>query len=361
MSLAFVEKAPPPSAPATLEGIAWPEWVPQDVQLYLAHVSQGIPLRVLARDRGCHASTVLRQVRKCESRRDDPLFDAALGWCDRFLTSPAGTSHPSVSQRQKDADMIHSPPDLPAHARSEAALLAASRPVLTILQQSDTRLVVAPDLPKAIVLRDTVNGAGEKLAVLDRQQAEALALRGWIRLQRSGRVSTYTLAPQGEAVLMAKRGDISQEADPDDMRRQRYGQPETPIAMLARRRDRQGTAFLEPALVRVAAHLHEDFALASLGANAPRDPDALCDMLLDAPVAGRRQRAARERLHAVLQHLGPGLSDILLRCCCHQDGIEAAERDLDWSARSGKIVLRIALQRAAQVLANQGNAHCMIG
>jgi hypothetical protein len=360
MSLACVERPSPHQTVATLQGDAWPDWVPQDVRLYLAHVSQGIPLRVLARDLGCHASTVMRQVRKCESRRDDPLFDAALGWCDRFLTRASEPPRPFESPRQKDPKMIHSLPALPNHAQTEAALLAATRAALMLLRQQDTKLVVAPDLPKAVVLRDTPDGGGEKLAILDRQQAEALALRGWIRLQRSGRVSTYTLAPQGEAVLTIRQADPSQDADPDDMRRQRYSQPETPIAMLARRRDRQGTAFLEPALVRVAAHLHEDFILASLGANAPRDPSALSDMLLDAPAAGPRQRAARERLHAILQHLGPGLSDIALRCCCHQDGIEAAERDLDWSARSGKIVLRIALQRAAQALAEQGSAQCLI-
>ena len=41
--------------------------------------------------------------------------------------------------------------------------------------------------------------------------------------------------------------------------------------------------------------------------------------------------------------MGSGLNDIALRCCCHLEGLEAAERHLGWSARSGKIVLRIAL------------------
>jgi hypothetical protein len=31
--------------------------------------------------------------------------------------------------------------------------------------------------------------------------------------------------------------------------------------------------------------------------------------------------------------------------CCFLEGIEAAEQRLGWAARSGKIVLRIALQR----------------
>ena len=49
-----------------------------------------------------------------------------------------------------------------------------------------------------------------------------------------------------------------------------------------------------------------------------------------------------------VRELGPGLGDVALRVCCFLEGVEAAEKRLGWSARSGKIVLRIALQRLAQ-------------
>jgi hypothetical protein len=55
--------------------------------------------------------------------------------------------------------------------------------------------------------------------------------------------------------------------------------------------------------------------------------------------------AAPERVAGALKDLGPGLGDIALRCCCFLEGMEAAEKRMGWSARSGKIVLRIALQR----------------
>ena len=49
-----------------------------------------------------------------------------------------------------------------------------------------------------------------------------------------------------------------------------------------------------------------------------------------------------------LADLGPGLGDVVLRCCCFLEGMEAVERRMGWSARSGKIVLRIALLRLRQ-------------
>ncbi|MEP1697261.1 MAG: DUF6456 domain-containing protein, partial [Paracoccaceae bacterium] len=54
---------------------------------------------------------------------------------------------------------------------------------------------------------------------------------------------------------------------------------------------------------------------------------------------------AGERVAKALADLGPGLGDVVLRCCCFLEGMEAVEQRMGWSARSGKIVLRIALMR----------------
>ncbi len=57
--------------------------------------------------------------------------------------------------------------------------------------------------------------------------------------------------------------------------------------------------------------------------------------------------AARNRVSAALAAVGPGLADAALRVCCFLEGLEACERRMGWSARSGKVVLKIALQRLA--------------
>jgi hypothetical protein len=63
--------------------------------------------------------------------------------------------------------------------------------------------------------------------------------------------------------------------------------------------------------------------------------------------ASERQVAARERFHAAVDHAGPDLSDVLWRVVCAGEGLPDAERALGWPVRSGKVVLRIALDRLA--------------
>ena len=64
--------------PAQNGSVGIPEWVPPDAYHYLSHVELGKPIRALARSAECHASTILRQIRRIETRRDDPLVDDAL-------------------------------------------------------------------------------------------------------------------------------------------------------------------------------------------------------------------------------------------------------------------------------------------
>lgn len=63
--------------------------------------------------------------------------------------------------------------------------------------------------------------------------------------------------------------------------------------------------------------------------------------------ASERQIAAHQRFDAAVAEAGNGLSDILWRVVCAGEGLPAAEKALDWPARSGKLVLRIALDRVA--------------
>lgn len=60
-----------------------------------------------------------------------------------------------------------------------------------------------------------------------------------------------------------------------------------------------------------------------------------------------RQLAARQRFDGAVAAAGPGLADVLWRVVCAGEGLPDAERALQWPARSGKLVLRLALDRVA--------------
>ena len=63
--------------------------------------------------------------------------------------------------------------------------------------------------------------------------------------------------------------------------------------------------------------------------------------------ASERQLAARARFEGAVSAAGPGLSDILWRVVCAGETLPLAEREMAWPVRSGKLVLRLALDRVA--------------
>lgn len=60
-----------------------------------------------------------------------------------------------------------------------------------------------------------------------------------------------------------------------------------------------------------------------------------------------RQIAAKARFDGAVARAGKGLSDILWRVVCACESLPDAERALEWPARSGKLVLKLALDRVA--------------
>lgn len=61
-----------------------------------------------------------------------------------------------------------------------------------------------------------------------------------------------------------------------------------------------------------------------------------------------RQIAAKARFDGAISTAGKGLSDILWRVVCAGDSLPVAEKALDWPTRSGKLVLKLALDRVAE-------------
>jgi hypothetical protein len=339
----------------------FPGWVPQAARHYVDHVGAGRSIRALARDSGMHASTVLRQVRRIEERREDHLVDTAIA----ALSAAPAFAH------QEHRGMSMQTRSLVADG-SEADLDREARRVLRRLQEPGAVMAVAPEMDKAVVVRDTPDGRTVRTAVLDRAVAEAMALKEWIESTGSGRVQRYRITSVGRAALKrliaeeeGERAGFAEAATPfAEQHREwaerpvgdgrgkrtmvRYNVAESPVQALARRRDKEGEAFLADDLVAAAERLREDFEIAQLGPRVAQNWERLLTGVVDEaprPSAASGPEAARARVSAALRDLGPGLGDVVLRCCCFLEGLETAEKRMGWSSRSGKIVLRIALQR----------------
>ena len=357
-----------------------PSWVPEAALHYLAHIESGMPIRALARRSGRHASTVLRQIRACETRRDDLLVDEAL----RRLGQRVGGAKKAGSPVKEAKMTVQTNPERIADdgTLSNARLQAEARRVLRRLCETGALLAVSVDMDKAVVVRDGGSGQPSRTAVVDREVAEALALKGWIACDNPGRIARYHITGKGRAALgemlaaaenaasglreppVVLRGTEEVEG-PEAHRRMRYGLAESPLIALARRRDRDGSRFLSQDLVRAGERLREDFELAQMGPRVTQNWDRfLSHVDASGPAPGPlayNAEAARARVIGALRDLGPGLGDVALRCCCYLEGLERAEKKMGWSARSGKIVLRIALQRLRQHYDGLGEAGNMIG
>lgn len=257
--------------------------------------------------------------------------------------------------------------------RALRRFLDAAGHVLRHLAQEGAVLAVAADLETAAILKSAGKGAPERLATVPAEVVAGLIGRDWVRRRRStGKVTLYELSDAGRAAFrraeamrsgtgtpMAENPFAEQHRDwesrwemepgSEEPRAFRANSAESPLTLLARRRERDGTAFLSPEQVQAGERLREDFELAQMGPRVAQNWDRFLTAGTSPggtrPEPGGGARAARARVAEALAELGPGLGDIVLRCCCHLEGLEAAERRMGWSARSGKIVLRIALER----------------
>lgn len=371
-------------------------WIPAEVRRYLLHVEGRVSIRDIARSSECHPSTILRQIRRVEARRDDCLVDAGLTRLARLMAPQA---RPAIrgrdSSKTRGQSAMSAQQKVPLDAIDGSVLNREALRILRRLCESGAVLAVAENMEKAVVVRDDENGSSLRTAVVDTPVAEAMALKDWIACAKPGRISRYRITSAGRAALsrlLAEQenrqrsaaesgfaeaqapfgdpgGDWEADGDaraPGQRKRSRYNVSESPLVALARRKDRDGKPFLTDAMVQAGERLREDFELSQIGPRVAQNWDRFLTGgsrgdYSGEPVVDRGPSAARDRVARALSELGPGLSDVVLRCCCYLEGLEVAEQRMGWSARSGKIVLRIALQRLIRHYAAQSDSDRLIG
>ena len=130
---------------------------------------------------------------------------------------------------------------------------------------------------------------------------------------------------------------------------------ESPLAWLARRKDKDGRPMISEVEFNAGERLRADFYFAAMtpqvtsnwqrflsGDSRKTSCGAAGVDLADGIIA------ARERVRLVLKAVGPELSGILIDVCCHLMRLETAEKSGGWPQRSGKVVLGIALRHLAR-------------
>ncbi len=195
-------------------------------------------------------------------------------------------------------------------------------------------------------------------------ETEALdaVLRAGLARQRDGRLALTAAGRASLARMKAKpdpfrdqHGDtVEVEIDVDGLRHKvRRNLAESPLSQLARRRTRDGAAFLSEAECDAGERLRSDY---DRGRLTPR-----ISANWDAAIASRRRGesgglaelteaalAARQRVNAALDAVGPELGGLLIDVCCFLKGVGQVETERQWPARSAKIVLKTALAALAR-------------
>ena len=130
---------------------------------------------------------------------------------------------------------------------------------------------------------------------------------------------------------------------------------ESPLALLWRRRGKDGSSFLSAREFRAGERLRADYsrgrimprtsvnwsAVGGSGGRGPGDANGIAE-LTDAALA------ARLRVEKAITAVGPELAGVLIDVCCFLKGLERVEAERSWPARSAKVVLKSALAALAR-------------
>lgn len=246
---------------------------------------------------------------------------------------------------------------------------ASGRALRRLLQAlAETGACAAPsDLDDdTIVVLGAKNGVTVARARLPAAAGAAALAQGLAQWESDGAARRLRLTEAGRAHLRRLDAPADPETDPFAARRGAYvaralekgarptlvNEAESPLAWLARRKGADGRPFLTPAQVEAGERFRRDVEQAQILQRVTAN--------WEASIAASRRGAdagvavteiamdARRRLARAYETVGPELAGLLTDVCGYLKGLEMVECERGWPARSGKVVLRIALDRLAQ-------------
>lgn len=183
------------------------------------------------------------------------------------------------------------------------------------------------------------NGASLGAGQADSNVVQAALDRGWLTMRAGGLVAAADAGPPPQERPMPAAAP-------------RLNERESPLAWLRRRRSSDGTMFLSDEAFIAGERFRGDVTAAclmpSVTTNWERvETSSAPGGARGAAEASERAAAARQRVRVVFAALGPETGNFLLDVCGFLTPLGEAERRRGWPARSGKLVLRLALTQLA--------------
>lgn len=223
-------------------------------------------------------------------------------------------------------------------------LLAKGSALLGDTASADMRLLEFPGVRAvrcAAADIDAMRRAG-RITVVDGGDARTVAITDEGRATLS-RLESGDPAERHRS-LRAGRIEIDGRAEPVVV-----NDAESPLSGLARMKRPDGQAWLDRAEIAAGETLRSDFELAMLQPRVTASWDAA--RIAKSPGSGRngvadlsdRAMAARDRVAAAIDAVGPDLSGAMVDICCFLKGLEQVERERAWPRRSAKLMLKTAL------------------
>ncbi|GJD40423.1 DUF6456 domain-containing protein [Methylobacterium bullatum] len=243
-------------------------------------------------------------------------------------------------------------------ARTQAELGRDAARLLAALDEEGAYALPDPLTEGEIIVRSGGDGISVSSGRYGAQAGQAL-LSCDLAEQAAGRRARLTISAAGRARMRRDRAGRDTPYLAQHLDLEGKGEPtrpvrdasESPLAWMARRRDRDGSPLIDAACFEAGERLRRDMTMGALmprlgsdwsgvkvDGGGPRDPSAGSDAML----------AARQRVRAALSAVGSDLSGLLIDLCGFVKGLETIEAERRWPARSAKVVIRIALARLAE-------------
>jgi hypothetical protein len=214
----------------------------------------------------------------------------------------------------------------------------------------------------AILVTCTQDGVGRRKSFALAALAHLLESGAASCVRRGGR-SVFIISDAGRARL-ARLGSGQDEAfgaqhramervtrtSAEGVETLRINRREDPLDLLRRYRGRDGEKLCGDGALAAAARLSRDIAQAQA---VPQVTANWSRLVVDGAsrhglTPPERVYAARERLEAALNAVGPDFANILLDICGFSKGLERLEQEHGWPVRSGKVIVSLALKALAR-------------